>query len=181
MDPVTGSAGYMISGNIAGGSVANIINWVTSGIGSLVDYKGALMVRDDFIAHGKPAYRYRYTYNGQWAKTALGKALDFASLVIMPVIEGINQYLTDLSNTNLEGWQRGERALIAFDMALYIAILAAAIVTPLMAILFPISPILAAIGVVVIAYIFNYFWKILKNDVFETYGLAMLTKAQNYA
>lgn len=119
MDPVTGAAGYMIQGGLAGGELVEAADGWLNKWGLLTDLGGILVEKISYTDHyGHQQVRYRWFFSKKFTTTAFGRAFAQAfqviSLLILPLAEALFQFLSDLHNPNLTYEQKLQRAGIVF-------------------------------------------------------------------
>ena len=184
MDPNTGAAGYMIQGGLAGGAICQPETdsnqlWKMSHdlLGTVSDLAGTSIDEAKFVANGVLQTRWRNKINGRFMSAKWTSAIESISLVIMPALAALDQWLNDLSNPDLESWQRVDRALWTFNMALFVALIAAVFIVPLVVSLG--APALAAVVIAAaISYILLLVWERISEQVFEGWNLSLIPRRE---
>jgi hypothetical protein len=122
-DPLTGEAGYFISGKIAGGSVVETGKEIMAALKPISMFLGLNIERVDFINKaGNPDFRYRYSSSKQFINTDIGQALEVISLIVKPLVDAIFQYLKDMNNPKLTDTQKLQRAGAVFVVMATVAL-----------------------------------------------------------
>lgn len=173
MDALTGDAAYLIQGGIAGGAAVEIGKDILIGVEALASFLGLQIVRSDFTNKaGNKDFRYRFTATGRIAGTVIGQALEVITLIILPLVQAIFQFLEDMHNHDLTLTQQLQRAGAVFVVLATLALSVSVLVG---------NPIIAMITSIIIS---NFIWPMISKTVLDYYfrPTAMLRKKVfNYA
>lgn len=171
MDPDTGDAAYQISSGISGVFTSALEEWVNKGLRDLCDITaswGLSIIKPvSFTRYGKPVDAYKVLIKSQFVSPLVKTALEIISYVALPVVNALAQISEDLHNTNLEAWQKFERALLAF-IAGIVACFAVDAVLYVVGLLTANPAILLCASIITVAAL-DILWEVFKNQIFEIF------------